>query len=76
MNVRPEKDDNTVQKKPRAIKWVDETVTEGDKKVGGLVTNKSDADLIYKDPNNLNTVTTHKSEVKNLKSTIKPFKID
>ena len=74
--MRPEKDDNTVQKKPRAIKWVDETVTEGDKKVGGLVTNKSDADLIYKDPSNLNIVTTHKSEVKNLKSSIKPFKID
>ena len=36
------------------------------------------ADLIYKDPNNLNAIITHKNEEKNksLKSAIKPYKID
>ncbi len=47
-----------------------------------LVTNLSEkdemADLIYKDPNNLNVITTHKNEEKNkgLKSAIKAYKID
>ena len=47
-----------------------------------LVTNLSEkdemADLIYKDPNNLNEITTHKNEEKNkgLKSAIKAYKID
>ena len=70
--------------KPRAIKWVDET---GDKEAKeakkiNLVTNLSEkdelADLIYKDPNTLTAVTTHKNEEKNknLKSAIKKYNID
>ena len=36
------------------------------------------ADLIYKDPNNLNEITTHKDleKLKGLKSAIKSYKID
>ena len=47
-----------------------------------LVTNLSEkdemADLIYKDPNTMSAVTTHKNEERNksLKSAIKPYKID
>lgn len=70
--------------KPRAIKWVDET---GEKELKepkkiNLVTNLSEkdelADLIYKDPNTITAVNTHKNEEKNknLKSAIKKFNID
>ena len=43
-----------------------------------MVTNASGADLIYKDPDGLEAVTTHKNDDKNkgLKASIKPFKID
>lgn len=43
-----------------------------------MVTNVSEADLIYKDPSTMDVITTHKNEDKNkgLKSSIKPFKID
>ena len=40
-----------------------------------MVTNLSEADLVYKDPATLDAITAHKAD-KTMKSCIKPFKID
>ena len=79
----PQKDDEQTGGKPRAIRWADEPEKgEEPAKKKDLVTNLSEADemadLIYKDPNNLNAITTHKDleKLKGLKSAIKSYKID
>lgn len=77
----PSKDDEATGGKPRAIKWIDEpTQDEEPTKKKDLVTNLSEkdemADLIYKDPNNLNVIMTHRNPKKGLKSAIKQYKID
>ena len=62
--------------KPRAIKWLDQLPNMSEEaKLKGLVSNKSNEDLVHKMEEDLTPIDTHKHAVKT-KCAIKPFKID